>query len=204
MIYNIPPRNFKGRESVAYWDDFLTQEQINAILARNEWLDMSKGTVGGQQSPNQAQYNSEIRESNVGWLQMDQEVEGLWAKLSKVFAEVNSEFFHFDLDGFYEPMQLSVYDNKSNQSGHYTWHTDMSMNDRQAPRKLSMSLLLSDISEFEGGDLEVKTTSDEPIILEQKKGRAWFFPSYVLHRVTPVNNGVRRSIVLWAGGPSFR
>lgn len=204
MIYQIPPRNIKGRETVAFWDDFLKDEHINAILARNEWLNLSKGSVGGQQGPENSQYTPEVRESNVCWLQLDKDNEGLWNILSNVFAEVNSEFFHFDLSGLYEPIQLSVYDSSSEQSGHYTWHTDMSMTDRHVPRKLSMSLLLSDPLEFEGGDLEVKTTSDESMTLEQKRGRAWFFPSYVLHRVTPVTKGVRRSLVLWAGGPPFR
>jgi septal ring factor EnvC (AmiA/AmiB activator) len=40
--------------------------------------------------------------------------------------------------------------------------------------------------------------------LEQKKGRAWFFPSWVLHQVTPITRGVRKSAVLWAGGPAFK
>jgi PKHD-type hydroxylase len=80
----------------------------------------------------------------------------------------------------------------------------MSMMDRHVPRKLSMSLLLSDPSEFEGGEFEVKTDSDIPINLEQKRGRAWFFPSWALHRVTPVTKGVRKSLVLWVGGPPFK
>jgi len=30
------------------------------------------------------------------------------------------------------------------------------------------------------------------------------FPSHVLHRVTPVTRGVRRSLVGWIGGPHPR
>ena len=67
-----------------------------------------------------------------------------------------------------------------------------------------MVLMLSDPSDFIGGQLQIKTESDVPIDLEQKKGRAWFFPSYVLHRVTPVVKGTRRSLVLWVGGPEFK
>jgi PKHD-type hydroxylase len=67
-----------------------------------------------------------------------------------------------------------------------------------------MSLLLSDPSEFEGGELQVKTDSDEAITLEATQGRAWFFPSWALHRVTPVTKGVRRSLVIWVGGPPFK
>ena len=106
------------------------------------------------------------------------------------------------MTGFYEPAQLGLCTGE--QQSHYKWHTDSSAKDLNVPRKLSMVLLLSDPSEFEGGQLEIKATNDEPIILEQKKGRAWFFPSYVLHRVTPVIRGTRRSMVLWVGGPEFK
>ena len=78
------------------------------------------------------------------------------------------------------------------------------MGDRHAPRKLSLSMLLSDPSEFEGGEFQVKTDDDNVKQLETVKGRAWFFPSYTLHRVAPVTKGVRRSLVLWVGGPPFR
>jgi PKHD-type hydroxylase len=67
-----------------------------------------------------------------------------------------------------------------------------------------MAILLSDPSEFEGGEFQVKADSDEAKTLECKKGRAWLFPSYTLHRVAPVTKGVRRSLVLWIGGPAFR
>jgi PKHD-type hydroxylase len=119
-----------------------------------------------------------------------------------VVAEVNRQYFHFDLTGFYEPMQLGVY--TGDTGGHYGWHTDSSSQDSGVPRKLSMVLLLSEPSEFEGGEFQVKTTSDEAQTLELKRGRAWFFPSYTLHRVTPVTKGVRRSLVLWVGGPPFK
>lgn len=31
-----------------------------------------------------------------------------------------------------------------------------------------------------------------------------FFPSYVMHRVKPVTEGVRYSLVCWVSGPSFK
>jgi PKHD-type hydroxylase len=64
--------------------------------------------------------------------------------------------------------------------------------------------MLSDPKEFEGGELQIKSDSDNVKTLEQKKGRAWFFPSWTLHRVTPVVTGIRRSLVLWVGGPGFK
>jgi len=205
MIYSVPPRNQKGKDICAYWDNFLTDEQINSILAYPEWLNLSSGVVGGQsKDPDGMMLNTEIRNSDVSWLRLEDRTAELWDILANVIAEVNSSFFHFDLTGMYEPIQLSVYSATDESQGHYTWHSDMSMADQHVPRKLSMSLLLSDPSEYEGGELQIKTTSDEAITLEPEKGRAWFFPSWALHRVAPVTAGVRRSLVVWIGGPSFR
>lgn len=177
----------------------MTPEDINLLLAQPEWLNLQDGCVGGS---GPSDVNAEIRRSQVGWLGMKPEVAHIWEKLSVAVAEVNRRFFHFDLTGFHEPMQLGLY--TEGQQGHYDWHTDASPEDNHVPRKLSMSMLLSDPSEFEGGDFQVKTYNDTAQTLGCVKGRAWFFPSYTLHRVAPVTKGMRRSLVLWIGGPAFR
>jgi PKHD-type hydroxylase len=199
MIYGIPPKNQFGKDHAVYWDDFLPDDYINQILADTGWLNTEQGSLGGQGGAN---YDDEIRRARVGWMGLTKENQHIWNRVTDVVAEVNRRFFHFDLTGCYEPFQLSLYTASGQE--HYTWHTDMSMMDNHTPRKLSMSILLSDPSEFEGGDFQIKADSDIEKTLEQRKGRAWFFPSWVLHRVTPVTKGVRRSLVLWVGGPPFR
>jgi PKHD-type hydroxylase len=200
MIYPIPPRQSKGKDFTAYWEGFLSDEEINKILAMPEWLKASDASVGG--SGNNFEINKNLRTTDVGWLGLSPETAWLWERLAGVFADVNSQFFKFDLTGCYELIQLGVY--KETDQGHYGWHIDASPTDRHAPRKLSMSLLLSDPSEFEGGELQIKTCNDEIQTLDMVKGRAWFFPAYTLHRVTPVTKGIRRSLVLWVGGPEFK
>lgn len=202
MIYSVSPLNSPGKDNCAFWDGFLTNDQINEILSYSEWLSMSNGRIKGDQEAGAVDYN--IRNSKISWLNFNENTQELWSILSDTTAKVNSEYFQFELTGMYEPIQLSLYAAENNEQGHYSWHTDMSMIDRTVPRKLSMSLLLSDPSEFEGGELQIKSTSDEEITLEPRRGRAWFFPSWTLHRVTPVTKGVRRSLVLWVGGPAFR
>ena len=39
---------------------------------------------------------------------------------------------------------------------------------------------------------------------ERARGSATLFPSYLLHRVTPVEAGERHSMTIWAHGPAFR
>ena len=200
MIYPIPPRNITGKDHLAYWDGFLTNDDINLLLAQPEWLNLQQGCVGGGSGANIV--NDSVRASQIAWVGAKPEIAHIWDKLANVVAEVNSRYFHFDLTGFHEPMQLGIYTEQ--QQGHYDWHIDASTSDRHVPRKLSLAILLSDPSEFEGGEFQVKTVNDDVQTLECAKGRAWFFPSYTLHRVAPVTKGIRRSLVLWIGGPAFR
>jgi PKHD-type hydroxylase len=196
MLYPIPPVNGFGKDEMAHWDGFLTNDEINLILAQPEWLNTTQAAVG------MGTIDPDMRVTQVNWLGHKPELMPIWEKLSKIVAEVNRRFFQFDLTGFYEPMQLGIYSSDSN--GHYDWHTDATAKDKNAPRKLSIALMLSDPSEFEGGEFQVRISTDEPLTLETRRGRAWFFPSYVMHRVTPVTKGVRRSLVIWVGGPAFK
>jgi len=199
MMFPIEYREPAGREILAYWEDFLTNEDLDWLLSRSEWNNTTPGLIGGSDVP---LINDNVRKSNVSWIDSrDASTHFLWKKFSDVFADVNRNFFHFDLTGLYEPMQLSIYDSSYS---HYDWHTDASFSDIKVPRKLSMALCLNDPSEFEGGELQVKLSNDKYINLELKVGRAWFFPSWVLHRVSPVTKGTRKSLVLWSGGPAFK
>ena len=76
-----------------------------------------------------------------------------------------------------------------------------------------MVLQLSDPSEYEGGQLELKESKKDKnsvSISEQdqkdimKKGSIIVFPSFFTHRVTPVTKGTRMSLVAWVSGPLFR
>jgi len=204
MIFQIPPRMSYGHDVLAFWDNIFTEEEINLILSRPEWLQTEPAYIGVQST--EKCVNSQIRETSVSWLTYSTQMHGVWSKLSDVFSEVNRRYFHYDLNGFYEPIQLGIY--SGNNKGHYDWHIDANhtSNDFEKfpPRKLSMALLLSEQDQFEGGEFQVKVGDDTAHTLETKRGRAWFFPSYLLHRVTPVTKGIRRSLVLWAGGPPFR
>jgi PKHD-type hydroxylase len=134
---------------------------------------------------------------------VDKNNQHIWEKITNTIWSANRQFFHFDLTGCYELAQLGSY--TQYDQGHYDWHTDTSLSASNTPyRKLSMSILLSDPSEFEGGEFQVKYGNDDIKLVEQKRGRAWFFPSWTLHRVTPVTRGIRRSLVLWVGGPGFK
>lgn len=202
MIIQIPPKKPFGTDFSAYWEEFLTENEIELILNLPEWKNKKDALIGSR-TDEEGVYDPKIRESQISWMRMTDETLPIWAKLANVVSEVNRRHFHFDLTACYELAQLSYYSHE--KKSHYDWHTDLTMeNSSDIPRKLSMSLLLNDPSEFEGGELQLKTDSDVPKSLELKKGRAWFFPSFLLHRVTPVTKGERKSLVLWIHGPYFK
>ena len=197
MLWEIPPFSSPGKDDFCYWENFLDDSDINHILARSEWHNQSDAQVGGGFG---GQVNKEKRRTNVSWMFPDQNNQHIWEKITNTIWTANRQFFRFDLRGCYEAMQLGVY--TEHDQGHYDWHIDSGLETNTVPRKLSMALLLSDPSEFEGGQLQVMRAGvPEPV--EQKRGRAWFFPSYLMHRVTPVTKGIRRSLVMWVGGPAF-
>jgi PKHD-type hydroxylase len=197
MIFSIEPKKKFETTSVAYWENFLTEEDINKILNLPEWNNLKEGQIGNER------VNTSIRDSKINWLSLNQDTLEIYQKISNTISFVNSRFFNFDLSGLYEQIQLGLYDSKD--KGHYDWHIDCGYEDyTNVPRKLSMALLLNSTEDFEGGEFQVKVDSDVSKNLELKKGRAWFFPSWVLHRVAPVTKGVRKSLVVWAGGPSFK
>ena len=77
-------------------------------------------------------------------------------------------------------------------------------------RKISMTVNLVDGNEYEGGNLEFDfgavngkdriKTCDEI----RPKGSLTVFPSFIPHRVTPITQGVRYSLVLWSLGPPWQ
>lgn len=200
LIHPIEPRHFQGREFAVYWEGFLTEEDINFILAEPEWLQPEQGRVGT--NANVASVVEETRISDVAWWRSNPKNIHIWNKIAGAVATVNSKFFNFDITGLYEPAQLTAY--HGNVNGLYNWHNDYSLQ-VPVPRKLTMVLMLSDPEkDFTGGEFQVKISNDEPTNLKLKRGRAWFFPSFLLHKVFPVTSGLRRTVVLWVGGPDFR
>ena len=98
----------------------------------------------------------------------------------------------------HEPLQLLKYE----VGDHYGWHTDWSpVNNKK--RKLSMTVQLSEPTDYEGGEVEI-LDGPEVRTLDKGVGVATVFPSWAVHRVLPVTSGVRWSLVMWATGKPFK
>lgn len=70
-------------------------------------------------------------------------------------------------------------------------------------RKLSISVQLSGSEEYEGGDLQFMINQNT-VSVPRTKGTVVIFPSFILHRVTPITQGLRQSVVAWLAGPPYR
>ena len=179
-----------------FFEEGFTQEELDKIAKGIESLEENKAqTVGGGKD--------DVRSSKVRWIPQDTNWWWLYEKLHDMAVEANNCLWKFDLTSLSEKIQYTEY--HAEEGGHYTWHQDIGPGDMSV-RKISITVQLSDPSEYEGGDLELWTAGSEEHATKAHKGAGsvFMFPSYMLHRVTPITKGTRRSFVLWLGGSHYR
>lgn len=202
-----------NEEQWAYWDGAFTDEELETIIKLGDSRPKKYAVVGTK-----GEYVEEIRRSLVNFMDDKLLIEHapfLLEKLTFICRKLNGSYFDFDLSGFHEPFQYTTYDpsdaydndgkiiSEDKRIVEYKWHLDKGPGEDRPPRKLSMVLGLLDSDEYEGGDFEIKT-GVESQLLPIKKGRVIAFPSWTLHRVTPVTKGIRKTVVIWVGGPKFK
>lgn len=168
-----------------------TNDELDAIIAMGEQARLSKGRVGGGDATG-------IRDSYISWLFPNEITAWVFQRMAAIVQTRNAEHYGFDLDGFFQGFQFTKY---VAPGQHYTWHTDRGPG--HGVRKLSVSLLLSDPNDYEGGDLQMRF-GDSEVSAKRERGVATLFPSWTTHRVTPVTSGTRYSLVAWVSGPPFR
>jgi|TARA_B100001094_G_scaffold231401_1_gene226211 PKHD-type hydroxylase len=155
---------------------------------------------------------SSLRKSDVVWM------DGAWIykEIHPYIETANAEAgWNFDWD-FSEACQFTIYE----KNQYYGWHYDSAPEPYDDPnnlnihgkiRKLSVTISLSDESDYEGGDFEFDFRNNDgeknqsSVCKEiRPKGSIVVFPSFVRHRVKPVTSGTRYSLVIWNLGKPFR
>ena len=177
----------------AYWDGGFSASELDWLQEKAACAS-TPGLTGRSK-----EVASDIRRSNISWLQNNNESLWVFEKLAHIVSTLNQQFFRLDITSFSEALQLTNY--SSCNEGMYGWHQDFG-----APgisRKLSVVIQLTDPSEYEGGNLQV-FNSQEPKNVRKERGLVTVFPSYTVHQVTPVTQGNRQSLVGWVSGPAFR
>ena len=142
----------------------------------------------------------DLRKSNVSWINFSNpDANFLFNKIETMLHQINQNNFGFENITLTEAAQYTEY----GPGDHYDWHMDCSVNMLTQPkvRKISMSLLLSPSNEYEGGDLSFIRQSKK---LKLEQGYATFFASFIMHKVSPVTRGLRKSLVMWFGGTPLK
>ena len=115
---------------------------------------------------------------------------------------VNQRNFGFDIYSLTSQDFVNYNTYESCVGGKYDWHKD-SVLGKNYDIKLTVIVNIS-TTQYEGGKFELFL--NEPISIDSldEPGSILIFPSYFMHRVTPVTKGNRETVSFWIHGPNFR
>lgn len=143
----------------------------------------------------------EMRSANVFSVENTPEHAWVWDKISNIVSVANAEHFNYDISGICHSLQLIHYDSQESVPGHYDWHIDAGPGSTTAHRKISLTVQLSDPETYKGCDLEVWDHGGH-IVAPKEQGCVNLFPSYMPHKVAPIEQGERYALVVWIHGHS--
>lgn len=170
---------------------FLKPEECQRIANSVTAYSPAVAEVGGTQQG----VKETVRKSDVWVVYPDASSDWLYNRLETALSQLNQRY-GFDLLGFYEGAQVARY----RPGGHYDWHMDVGEG-VFAARKLSLSVQLSPPESYQGGELEFQVMDGQE---SRDQGTLIAFPSFLTHRVRPVTEGERFSLVTWISGRPFR
>ena len=173
----------------------LNSREISRLMDSLKDVELSDGIVGDKDVTHEIRSN--VRMCKIYWIPRNKEYLWLYKKIVELALKENERLWGFDLVGVDIPIQYTEYD--ESYSGHYDWHVDIG-NTNNSKRKLSISLQLSEDSDYTGGDLKFFNKGKAC----RDKGSMTIFPSYMLHKVEPVTKGNRKCLVLWLTGHPFK
>ena len=178
-------------------EPMFTPEQCKLIINAGHQQKPEQAKVGGGRD---GKSDTKKRVTTISWIPFAKMPE-MYKVIERQISIVNLNHMMFEGVQITEPAQFTEYPKR----GFYDWHMDLNAFGQTGDhpiRKISMTCLLSDPSEFTGGDLAFENPGNNKTQLKQ--GQAIFFASFLRHRVEPVKKGIRRSLVMWFGGPPFK
>ena len=187
---------------------FLSPEECTAIVEALTASDWSAGAIAlptDEASPEAKTIRSCDVNSSVA--------QDLQERLGVALRALNAGMYRFELSSGWHA-QDPVTAMRYRVGDHFDWHMD---NAALVPpfntRKLSVSVQLTDAERYEGGDLEFAMTeladygrqaATQQRQAARQQGAMVVFPSFMMHRVSPVTAGERHALVGWLHGPAFR
>lgn len=162
----------------------LTSTECDSIVEYSlKNLNLKKGLLGNNK------IDEAVRKSDISFTNYDLQFPFLKTKLLN---EISNKIVvkGYDINFENQPYQFTRYD----VDEFYNWHTDSGSEGLYAERYCSIVVQLND--SYKGGDLQMQKGEDI-ITFERGKGNLFVFLSTILHRVTPVTDGTRYSLVNW-------
>jgi PKHD-type hydroxylase len=163
---------------IEVFENFLSIDECNVILSKytNE-LELKIAQVSNN--------DSKGRKSSVAWIDNLGDVNERLKNILKSRFNLNG----MEVTGL-GPFQFTEY----KEGEYYGWQTDR---DSTTFRERFTSTVIQLNEDSDGGLLEIKDTKNNLVPLKQKTGNLYVFDSGLKHRVTPVEDGIRYSLVNW-------
>ncbi len=181
-------------EFVVHKENFLSKNQCVKLMRYLERNEPMISELAGNYDNNIM--NKEVRDN--------QEVKindkKLNNKLKMLFELANHSIFKYNIQEL-ESVKILKY----GVGGKYKWHTDSGAKETST-RKLTAIVQLSDETNYEGGDLEFGITDEtgkNNYTAKRTRGSITIFPAFLSHRVTPITQGTRYSLITWMNGDCF-
>ena len=181
-----------------YIHNFLSKKECKAIIKEGQ-KGLHKATVYNEE--NKSVENSK-RKTNISFLRQGSSVDNTLKKVIDGVCGTALKHYGMSITDI-EAIQYAEYE----VGMFYGWHTDSGSSVKQTwKRDISASLILNDQKEYTGGSLQMvladnisKNNVVTPQDVEnQNQVTLIVFPSSMIHQVTPVLTGIRKSLVLWS------
>jgi len=212
-----------------YFKSALSPRICDDILQYGKSQNSEIAVTGGVSSDDKNNYKVDgtLKKSALKNLQKKRKSDIVWMNDSWIYKEIHPYIhqanklagWNFQWD-WSESCQFTKYE----PGQFYDWHCDSwevpydkpnDPNSNGKIRKLSVTISLSDPSEYEGGNLEFDFRNNADWAENRKakvkecteirpRGSIIVFPSFCWHRVEPVTRGTRYSLVIWNLGRPFK
>ena len=190
-----------------YIGNYYCYQIINYALKQNK----DRASIGGLNkrdlianplSPSELKALKKTRNSYITWLD-----EHWLYRLLQPYIHLANQNAKWNVQwDWSESVQFTHY--KLNQ--HYNWHCDSNPKPYSSGkiRKLSAVVALTDAQDYTGGELNFdfrNETKKRIYLCEEikRRGTIIVFPSFVWHKVNPVTQGTRYSLVMWSLGKPY-
>jgi len=200
-------------------EPILTQKQCEELIHLGQNEPKIKATTGAARPVNKNKklillkdssvsgtVDHTYRKTTISWIPIPK-APAIYRTIGQWMEVTNNNVFGFESMHISEEGQYAEY----SEGGFYNWHMDSNVEMSAMPpvRKISLTLLLNDSKEFEGGELEIFDGGKLDANLAGTKynlqqGYGVFFASFLLHRIKPIIKGNRKALVMWFSGPSLK